>query len=165
MRMTLRVEDKKVRLGLKYLGDAIPRLTARQQEQAMKAAKKEASAYVGGNRYSVPIPRGSRYRRTGTYGRSFSLTKDGLSWRLESDAVQKGRAYTRYVGGMADGSGQIKRHKQTGWPNISEIVTKRVMTLVVNLEKDIATAAGAAGLPNKSTGLWGGLKNLWNRMF
>lgn len=84
-----------------------------------KVIKAEIQAAVDLVRTYPPPPVGSTYRRTGTYFRSFKIESIGRGYRMSSDARQKGRRYTKYVGGLQDGSGQAAVHNGR-WMKIRE---------------------------------------------
>lgn len=84
-----------------------------------KIIKAEITEAVEQVRTYPPPPAGSTYRRTGTYFRSFKIESVGRGYRMSSDARQKGRRYTTYVGGLQDGSGQARVHNGR-WMKIRE---------------------------------------------
>ncbi len=128
MQITVKIEDGEVRQSLQRVGEALPHTTKRAMKQAMMLAMEEARKYP-------PKRRGSRYQRTGTYFRSFKiLENEARSITMKSDAQQKGRRYTRYVGGFSDGTGQAGIHKGR-W----KIIAKAVSEWVVWLTKRIIT--------------------------
>jgi hypothetical protein len=135
VQISVRVDDHKVKVALKKLGDAIPRITNKIMAQVMKDAKFDASGgWSGGASYQVPPKVGSKYQRTGTYGRSFKVVKyKPLAFRLYSDAIQNGRHYTNYVGGDSKGFGQAGVHRNR-WAVIFKTVTAYAKILVAKTE-------------------------------
>ncbi len=101
--ITVNVDDSEVRSVAGNLILAVETLP----QKVIKDAVKEG---VEGARKYPPTLAGQRYQRTGTYGRSFKIESVGKGYRMVSDARQKGRRYTKYVGGLADGSGQASIH-------------------------------------------------------
>lgn len=88
---------------LRELTLAIDKLPKKEIKEEMEAAMEAARLYP-------PELPNQKYIRTGTYYRSFKLRPNGTGYTLSSDAVQKGRHYTPYVGGAADGTGQAIIH-------------------------------------------------------
>lgn len=125
VQLQIRVRDSEVRTINERLGLAVKRLPNGIMRPIMDEARKEASGwYSGGNSYSVP-PTGGGYVRTGTYGASTTLTHTGgQSYRIEQSA-----AYSRYVGGYADGSGQANVHRGR-WPLLRDVMTRAVEKIV-----------------------------------
>ncbi len=142
--ITVTVKNQRVYQSLHRVADRLPNLTKATLTKAWKIVKKEASGgYSGGASYAVPPIPGSLYRRTGTYGRSFRTSVDGtlktgLRAKMVSNAVQKGRAYTKYVGGMADGSKQAGIHKGR-WPVIRDVVRDAIKQINRDLSNEIKT--------------------------
>lgn len=95
--------DGVIKTKLTRLGLAVEDLKLKDFKREMIAAKDEARIYPS------ELP-GQKYVRTGTYNRSFRFTGSNGSYTISSDAVQKGRHYTPYVGGYADGVGQAEIH-------------------------------------------------------
>lgn len=125
-----------VRQGLENLDRDIPRIGAARIFAAMNRARKRVTTYP------PPIPT-SRYKRTGTYKRSFQVRRNprsglrkNVGYTLFGRAVQKGRDYTRYVGGDAFGRRQASIHENR-WPVIREIVEDEVKGLPREIEDNV----------------------------
>jgi len=142
MQITARIEDRVVRQSLHRLGDALPNIGRRRLKSVMTDSKYEASGrYSGGASYSVPPPTGSTYIRTGDYGSSFYLVQnEGVSYTLHADSD-----HARYVGGMADGTGQAAIHIGR-WPNIAATVRSFLQTLTTEIEQDISAMLRSMGI-------------------
>lgn len=144
-----KVDKQKAKWGLQHLVTQLPVLTHKEQVAAMEEAKKEARGpWYGGNRYAVPRRPKQKYVRTGTYGRSFEVTSNGRYVVLKSDATQKGRRYTQYVGGDNQGKGQAGPHVGR-WPVIFEVVKKSVDKAIRSLSTSIRNLAVAAGFEGR----------------
>lgn len=133
-----------VRSGLQSLNREIPRIGARQIYGAMQRAQKRITTYP------PPIP-GSRYRRTGIYGRAWRIRRNPSGARrtagysLIGQARQRGRDYTRYVGGDAYGQRQASVHRGR-WPVASDVLAEEVEKLPPEIERHISIAARRRGL-------------------
>lgn len=147
MQVTAKIEAGKVRQSLHNLGDAIPKIGRRRFKQTMEQARYEASGgYTGGASYSIAAPPRPSYERTGTYGRSFGIRDNGgLSYTLQSDAVQRGNHYTTAVGGNASGQGQAAVHVGR-WPKIADSVRKWLGQLLQDIEADLAAVLRQEGM-------------------
>jgi hypothetical protein len=99
-----------VRQGLKDLRAEVPKIGAQDLYDALKRARAKVIKYP-------PPPPGSRYRRTGTYGRAWTVRRNPTGRRqfagytLIGHAVQRVREYTKYVGGDAYGLQQAMIHE------------------------------------------------------
>lgn len=142
MQITVRFKGGRVIRGLKNIGDAIPDVGYRALYRKMKDAMEIARTYP-------PELPNQRYRRTGIYGRSFKLEKVAtgkIAVRIISDAVQKGRHYTVYVGGNALGLGQARIH-QGRWAVIAKVVDRMVSEQVVKeVEADLGKVIRQQGM-------------------
>jgi len=143
MKLTVKIESEKVRRSLKNVGDAIPKIGFRVLWRLMTNAKERAQKY--------PPPISEKYQRTGIYGRSFKLVKLGtgiIGARLESDAVQKGRHYTVFVGGNAIGHGQVEIHGRPGrWVLIKDAIDQEVIRhMVTEVEADMGDVLKQEGM-------------------
>lgn len=114
--ITLRVDGDKVLVSkLQEASLAIENLPKKEIKEEMTAAMVDARTY--------PEERHNQhYVRTYTYFRSFKLEPVGKGYKLVSNAQQKGRRYTTYVGGDAAGQGQARMHALR-WPVIREAVS------------------------------------------
>ena len=83
---------------------AVERLPQRVVKREIEQARDEARDYP-------PRLPWSKYRRTNTYYNSFRIESIGRGYILSSNAQQHGRRYTKYVGGLADGTGQAGVHR------------------------------------------------------
>ena len=148
-KITVSTNAGNVQIGINKVASALPAITKKQIKAAMTAAVKVARGNWpnggGPGGYSIPQPAGTRYQRTGNYGRSMKIQEVGLSFILTSDAKRKGRSYSRYVGGDSYGAGQAGIHSGR-WPLVSEAVSAKIRDLVASIENDIEIAARAAGV-------------------
>ena len=128
--------------------DRLTRLTAAVETLPKKAMKAEMQAALERARQYPPELPNQRYTRTGTYYRSFKLMPSaGRGYTLISDAQQKGRRYSKYVGGDAAGEGQAWFHIGR-WPIIRDYVEDAMERLRQRAEqafRDIL-AGGPGGL-------------------
>ncbi len=110
--VSVRIEGAdKIRKGLnEFQRNAAGGVTKNVLRRFMELAQHMAVPYRGGNRYDVPA---RRYERTGNLGRSTTLIEKGLTFTIVSRAYRNGRAYSEYVIGKADGTGQAGVH--VGW--------------------------------------------------
>lgn len=147
MKITLRIEDGKVRDGLKNVANALPDITAENMLEAMELARDKASTWTGGTSYRTAPPAGSTYRRTGIYGGAMKVQRMGLSVSISNDAraPRTGKAYARFVGGVSDGSGQARIHRGR-WPVIRQEVDKQVAPLVQKIDNDLERKIRQEGL-------------------
>jgi len=140
-KLDIKVEAGTVITGLRLLGEAIPGVTDKQAQKYGEEAIRAAPNY--------PPPPSNAYQRTGTYGRSFSLTgspfKGGM--RLATDAVDPyGRRYSSLVGGDAAGLGQWWRHKRTGWSVFFQEALKAAEKMITGIEAEITSVIRGVGL-------------------
>ena len=142
MQLTVKLEAGRVYKGLNKIADAIPDVGFRVVWRMMKAAMERAKTYP-------PELPNQRYIRTGTYGRSFKIAKLGngvIGARIESDAVQRGRHYTVYVGGNAMGRGQARIHNGR-WAVIADVVQQDVLNQVAKeIETDMHGVIAQQGM-------------------
>ena len=143
MQLTVRLEnDDKVRTGLNKWAKAVEKITTDDVRAAMKRAKKRSVSDPAGGPYSVP-ERG--YQRTGNLSASTFLVEDGLSFRIESNAMHNGDPYSVFVIGNADGGGQAGIH-QGFWVPMRTAVDDEVADLVRDIDADLGESAEAVGL-------------------
>lgn len=143
MQISVRLEnDDKVRLGLNKWAQAVERISRDDLRDAMRRAKKRSVSDPAGGPYSVP-ERG--YVRTGNLSASTELIEDGLTFRIESNAMHDGEPYSVYVIGRADGSGQARIH-QGWWTPLRTSVDDEIDDLVRDIDADLGQSAEAAGL-------------------
>lgn len=92
--------------------------------------------------------RDQKYQRTGTYGRGFKIFRiegaaggiaNAQGWVLQGLASQRGRIYTQYVGGDAEGGSQAEIH-QGRWRTIYG----ETISAMEGLEDDVADAVANA---------------------
>jgi len=147
--ITVSTNAGNIRNGLVNVATGLPRITKKNLRTAMQAARKVARGNWpsggGPGGYSIPQPQGTKYKRTGNYGRSMTITESGLSFILRSEAKRNGRTYAPFVGGNAVGALQARVHMGR-WPLISEAVAAQIRDLVASIENDIEIAARAAGV-------------------
>lgn len=103
MQLSVRLDGSEVISAAGRLLTAVDNL----EPKVVRPAMNDAMEYA--RKYPPTIP-GQTYRRTGTYFRSFKVTQSGRAFTIATDARQRGRRYSRFVGGMADGSGQAAIH-------------------------------------------------------
>lgn len=149
--ITVAIRDKKVIQSLHVIGEAIPRVSKKRVKEAMDGAKSDASGQFPRGSFSgyvVAPPAGSSYTRTGRYGKSFHVTPTGdKGYRLTSDAVYKGKHYTGYVGGNAQGQGQAAIHaRRGGWMLIKDAVDKWVSILIREVKADLSQIIRGEGM-------------------
>lgn len=139
MQITTKILNGKVVQSMRKLGAAIPSALRENLTAVMEDARREAQAYP-------PAITTSKYHRTGKYFSSFKLSsRPGERVVLSSDAVQRGRHYTKYVGGNAAGEGQAAVHVER-WAVIAKTVTNHLMKLTTGAKRimtDIIRASGA----------------------
>lgn len=128
MQMSVRITDHGIYQGLRKVGAGIQDWAEDEMWQFMQLVQTKASGgYTGGNTYTEVPERG--YVRTGNYGRSFSIVRNGLTFTLKVAAYSKGgNEYGKYVGGDGEGEGQAPVHVGW-WP-----VVRRVLDSMVNTE-------------------------------
>lgn len=132
MQLTLKVEAGQVQQSLTKLGEAAPGVLSNDVRDALLLARDDARAY--------PPERGD-YVRTYAYYDSFRVEPtDYASWRLSSNLD-----YTRYVGGLADGSGQAWMH-QGRWTKIADAVRARAEDLLATVERSMSELIRSVGL-------------------
>lgn len=140
--ITVKVDGGEVLISkMKQTTLAVEELPKKEIRQEMQAAMEAARTYP-------PEFSGQRYVRTGTYGRSFKLDPVSSGYAIKSDAAQKGRRYTVYVGGRADGTGQVG--PQPTWPGhagrwklILEAVQEAAERIRVRAEEKFRQILGA----------------------
>jgi len=129
-----------VKLGLRKVGQAIPRLTRRRLESWLRVVMKIAVPYNGGTSYSVPL-RG--YVRTGELGRRTRVesgdNQTGVYGRIVSDAK-----HSVYVIGNALGEGQAEIHSGF-WQALRDVLDNEIVSLLDQMEGDMSDAARMAG--------------------
>ena len=147
--ITVSTNAGNIKIGVEKVAENLPRLTKKQLKAAMTDARKVARGNWpnggGPGGYSIPQPQGTKYRRTGNYGRSMTITESGLSYILRSEAKRNGRTYAPFVGGNAIGALQAQIHAGR-WPLLSRAVADQIRDLVAAIEGDIEIAARAAGV-------------------
>jgi hypothetical protein len=116
----------------------------------MKMADREVEVGAGKAvhataKYPPPLG-GSTYVRTGIYGKTFSIRRIGQGQRLmTSDAQQKGRGYSPFVGGGESGQMQAAIHHGR-WPVFLEEVTKQAKETGKRIDKKSQQLAKSKGL-------------------
>lgn len=94
-------------------------------------------------KYPPELPH-QRYRRTGTYKRAWRIVKLENGYRLYGRAVQKGREYTKYVGGSAYGTKQARIH-QGRWTAVRDAVEEALQELPRSIADQIVLVARRRG--------------------
>ena len=84
------------------------------------------------------------YRRTGTYGRKWKIIKIEGGYKLAGRAAQKGKDYTKYVGGSAYGTNQARIH-QGRWKPVRDAVEEAVSGLPKEIARQVVLVARRQG--------------------
>lgn len=159
--MSIQIKGAKlVRMGLQDLAREIPNIGADQIYQAMRRARervvryppsprrvrwdseKQRAAFFATNGFGGGIP----YQRTGTYGRSWYIRRNPRSARvmagysLMSNAEQRGKRYSKYVGGDAYGTSQSNIHANR-WAKVRTSVERETKTLPADIRAHIMMVA------------------------
>lgn len=137
--ITVEIDDNEVKSVVKNSILAVEKLPKKVFRAEIETAKAEAAKYPPETPKQV-------YVRTGTYGRSFKIEPVGSGYRLISDARQKGRRYTKYVGGLADGSGQAKVHAGR-WVLIADAMRRAVERIVAKGDEYFRAVMERNGAP------------------
>lgn len=140
---TVRLEgDTQVRAGLNKWAKSVEPITKDDVRAAMKRAKKRSVSDPAGGPYTTP-DRG--WPRTGNLSASTFLVEDGLSFRIESNAVHDGEEYSAFVIGNAEGRGQAGVHAGF-WTPMRTAVDDEVEELVRDIDEHLGESAEAVGL-------------------
>lgn len=115
-KIDVRIEDGELKSLLSRAALAVEKLPKKIIKAEVELARDEARTYP-------PELPGQKYRRTGTYYRSFKIQPVRGGYTLSSDARQRGRAYTQYVGGDEYGNMQALIHRGR-WTLISNALSK-----------------------------------------
>ena len=136
---TFRVKGAKiVRSGLQDLAADIPRIGRRQIRITMDRIVKVMKIYP-------PVPPGSTYERSFRLKRGWKIIPIGADgYRIENRARFRGRAYTKYVIGMASGLGQAWMHVGR-WKLFRNVVDAEGSKLPRDIAKHIRIAARKKG--------------------
>jgi hypothetical protein len=116
----------------------------------MKMADREVELGAGRavsktQKYPPPLA-GSTYERTGIYGKTFSIRRIGQGQRLmTSNAIQRGRGYSPFVGGGERGQEQAAIHHGR-WPVFLDEVTKEAKETGKRIDKKTKGIARSKGL-------------------
>lgn len=139
---SVRLRDGRIRVGLGKFREALPEIGKRVLRRLLQRVIRAVT------RYPAERPR-QRYQRTGLYGRSFKLETRHIGasagYTIKSDAVQKGRHYTRYVGGNSAGEGQAWMH-QGRWANVREELDAELEHVYAEMDADVATTLRQYGI-------------------
>lgn len=131
--------NRKVMRGLRVVGDAIPRIGRTRIKTELRKAKTDIT------KYPAELPNQS-YERTGIYGRSWQVIDNGgLSFRLVGEARQKGRDYTKWVSGLADGTSQARVHRGR-WKKIQDMIDNALKRIVRFTTQDLRDVIRGVGL-------------------
>jgi hypothetical protein len=138
--ITVKVENQKVKQGLRVVGDAIPRATDRLVKKTMEAARDEVRTYP-------PELPGQKYKRTGRRYRATKVVRaDTRAYRLESNPVYPGgRTANPFVVGDAKGLGQAWMHVGR-WTKIKDAVDKHVKALLKDISQEIGAILRRSGM-------------------
>lgn len=138
----VRLKDGGLRVGLGKFREALPGIGKRVLRRLLLRVIRAVT------RYPAERP-GQKYIRTGLYGRSFKLVTKHMGasagYTIKSDAVQKGRHYTRYVGGNSAGEGQAWMH-QGRWPVVREELDGELEHIYAEMDADVATTLRQHGI-------------------
>ena len=125
MAVELRIEAKGVdfvRRDVERLRRAVPRVAGTRIRDALERARKKITKYP-------PERPGQTYRRTGTYRRAWRVKRGaGFMYSLVGQAIQRGRDYTKFVGGDAAGAGQAWFHAGR-WTQAKSAVDNEMLKL------------------------------------
>lgn len=143
MQVTITSPDlNKTIISLRGLNDDILPETGKKIFTASQAAQKRIINYPP----ELPM---QKYKRTGIYGRSWraeaTRSARNVGARLTGNAVQRGRAYTKYVGGNAQGGEQAGIHAGR-WPLAWEVVKDEVNKISPDISSALQAAARRRGL-------------------
>lgn len=129
-----------VKLGLRSIGQAIPKLTRRRLESWLRLVMKISVPYNGGTSYSIPF-RG--YQRTGELGRrtrvESGVNQTGVYGKIVSDAK-----HSVYVIGDSAGNGQAEIHNGF-WIPMRENIDTQIVSLLAEMEGDMSDAIRMSG--------------------
>lgn len=141
---SMRVEGlDKVRVGFNKLITTLPVITKAFVKKLMQAAMKQSVPYNGGSSYDVP-ERG--YIRTGNLGKSTYLQESGLTYTIKSNAYSyRGKPYSVYVIGDAQGQGQARVH-QGWWTPMRTAIDYQLENALPEADRELQKGVEAAGL-------------------
>lgn len=132
---TLKIYNKKVMLGLKKFGDAMPKIADAEMKKAVTGARDEVS-------HEPPELPNQKYIRTHRYHYSWKVTKNkAKSYTLKSSGVK----YAPYVGGKVDGTGQAMIHAGR-WIRVSDAMQRAARKFIVQMKERIKRAIREAGM-------------------
>lgn len=156
-KISVSIDDTNVRVSGRKLGKAIEDLSHEQAKKALAEARLGASggwppggsgglAGAASGSYTVPERPQQRYVRTGAYGRSVRVERDGGTYKLITDAYSpRGYNYGPRLTGNANRTGQAW-WAANRWPVAADEVQKATASLVQDIDKGIDRAAEAVGL-------------------
>ena len=129
-RVTMTIDDSKIRQQLKVLTVIAPKMLNADLNKAMEKAAEKVKDYP-------PERPKQRYKRTGTFFRSVKVTKakrtsgGGGHWvrtaALSTNARQKRRGYSMYVTGDSMGRNQARIHKGPDRWNVARNEVRKAM--------------------------------------
>lgn len=129
-----------VKLGIRKIGRAIPKLTRRRLESWLRVVMKMSVPYNGGTSYSIPF-RG--YERTGELGRRTRVesgeNSTGVYGKIVSDAK-----HSVYVIGNSEGEGQAEIHSGI-WQKMRDVTDREIVSLLNEMEGDMSDAIRMSG--------------------
>lgn len=129
-----------VKLGIRHVGEAIPRITRRRLDRWLRFVVKISVPYNGGTSYSVP-ERG--YQRTGELGRR-TTTEVGENQTGIYGKVISTAKHSVYVIGNAEGSGQASIHHYY-WVIMRDAFEQQIGMLLRDYEADLSEIVRSAG--------------------
>lgn len=127
------------RQGLQNLKADVPKIGQQAIYNVFVRARSRVTTYP-------PPPPGSRYRRTYTYKRGWTIRKNPSATRaiagytLVGRAVQRGRDYTKYVGGSAYGTSQAGIHRGR-WVTVRDALEGEQAKLDADVQSHLEMAA------------------------
>jgi hypothetical protein len=145
-----------VRKGLQDLNKEIPQIGRQQIRTRLERIKRRMQAYPPerpGQSVRVEHPvlgytiKAKRYKRTGRFGRSWSIERIGnTGYMLKNDArdPRTRRRYGHYVVGNAYGAGQAWMHKGR-WEVLRDVAEEELQTLPPAVEREINMVARRIG--------------------
>ncbi len=128
-RVTMTIDDSKIRQQLKVLTVIAPKMLNADLNKAMEKAAEKVKDYP------ARLPE-QKYKRTYTFFRSVKVTKakrtsGGGYWvrtaALSTNARQKGRGYSMYVTGDSMGRNQARIHKGPDRWNVARNEVRKAM--------------------------------------
>lgn len=120
--------------------DALGKFVDAAEKEADEAARKTVEASIEVLQVYPPLPAGSHYKRTGRMGRSWKKIQTPRGWRIENYAQKKGKRYSQFVVGDAQGNKQAQVH-QGRWKKFRDVVDAQFKLQCVQLQKVLKALA------------------------